>query len=164
MQVDNIGKNRFRNSAHCLVDIVRYHGLSTLFKGWTVTTFKDCAYFSTYFFCYEGMKHSLSTHLGTNSQQAAIPVAGGAAGMAAWLVAYPLDCVRAKLQGQCLVRGRHVTSWDMAKKLLSKRGIQGFYVGVTPALIRASLVHSVRFSAYESVLWLLQSLATNDER
>ena len=173
MQVDNIGKNRFRNSAHCLIDIVRNHGFSTLFKGWTITTLKDCAYFSTYFFFYEGVKGSLLRHHDdmylSTVIPLSVPLAGGAAGVAAWLVAYPLDCVRARLQGQCLLESeRRVksstttpnTSWGLLQKLVRKQGWGGLYVGVTPTLVRASLVHSVRFSAYEGFLWLFSHART----
>ena len=176
MQVDNIGKKRFRNSAHCLFDIVRHHGVGTLFRGWSITTLKDCAYFSTYFFFYEGVKGSLTATLGIEGSSmppswmcfppsAAVPLAGGAAGVAAWFVAYPLDCVRARLQGQCLLEGRLVggragtavppkNSWKLLQALVQHQGWRGLYAGVTPTLVRASLVHSVRFSAYEGILWL----------
>jgi len=167
MQIDNIQKNRFDNSLHCKRYIVTNHGWSTLFTGWAITTMKDCAHFGTYFFVYEGVKGTLleqhqDSHRGqasmfTAPKAAAIPMAGGAAGIAAWLVAYPLDCVRAGLHGQSLKRGPSPTGYQVFRDLLENRGIRGLYAGVTPTLMRAALVHSARFSVYESLLWLFRA-------
>ena len=170
MQIDNIQERRFRNSFHCATKIVQRHGgISTLFTGWGITTMKDCAYFATYFYVYEGLKHTLQ-NIGRQVQDdpssqayytsflsnAAIPLAGGAAGTAAWLVAYPLDCIRAGQQGQSLQRGGTPTSWQVFQALFRNHGVPGFFLGVTPTLVRASIVHSIRFSVYEGILWLFQ--------
>ena len=88
--------------------------------------------------------------------QVAIPLAGGAAGTAAWLVAYPLDCIRAGQQGRSLQRGGTPSGWQIFQTLLHSRGIQGLFFGITPTLVRASIVHSIRFSVYEGILWLFQ--------
>lgn len=166
MQIDNAKDQRFRNSLHCLTSIVRDHGVSTLFTGWGITTMKDVSYYSAYFFVYEGVKASLLKHLDTlqpvGGHAAAIPMAGGAAGFAAWFSSYPFDCVRAGMQGQSLKDSKTPTGWKVAQDMLRKRGIFGLYAGVTTALMRASLVHSIRFSAYEGLLWLFRSMRTGE--
>ena len=93
---------------------------------------KDCAYFATYFYVYEGLKDTLQ-NIGVDRpvhdpsqaymsamSNAAIPLAGGAAGTAAWFVAYPLDCVRAGQQGQSLRTGGTPTSWQVFQAMFRK--------------------------------------------
>ena len=136
---------------------------------------KDCAYFATYFFVYEGLKHTLqrvdTVHTtGSHPQahtmisNAAIPLAGGAAGTAAWFVAYPLDCIRAGQQGQSLQRGGTPSGWQVFLTLFYSRGIRGFFLGIAPTLVRASIVHSMRFSVYEGILWLFQHSRREENR
>ena len=163
MQLDNIEKQRFKNSFHCMRKIIKHHGVGTLFSGWGITTAKDCAYYSTYFFVYEGAKQTLQQSDARYVSQAAIPLAGGAAGTSAWLLSYPLDCVRAGLHGQTLKRGVTPTAVQVFQDLVKKQGIRGLFVGVTPTLVRASLVHSVRFSAYEGILWLFRKYGRERE-
>ena len=164
MQIDNVKEKRFRNSFHCFSNIVRHHGVSTLFRGWNITVMRDCTYLSTYFFIYEGAKQSLlqqNGHLQAGSW-AAVPLAGGAAGTTAWLLAYPLDCIRASLQGQCLLQGPNHNSRQVLEQLLSRRGVQGLFQGIVPTLFRAPFVHSMRFSAYECFLILFRTLRKED--
>ena len=162
MQIDNAKEKRFRNSFHCLSSIIRDHGFRTLFTGWGITTIKDCSYYSAYFFVYEGVKGTLQKNIDLlepiGGTAAAIPMAGGAAGVAAWSASYPFDCVRAGLQSKSLNDGKTPTTWQVLRDMIRRQGILGLYAGVTPALVRASIAHSVRFSAYEGILWLLRNM------
>lgn len=150
MQTDK--EQRFRSSFHCMSSIVRNYGFRTLFTGWGITTAKDCFYYGSYFFVYEGMKETLG------GSTAAIPLAGGAAGVSAWIVAYPFDIVRAGRQGQSIQDGITPSSREVVKDLLERRGIRGLFAGISPALTRAVVVHSLRFSAYEGLLWLFRNI------
>jgi len=139
MQLDNIEKQRCRNSFHCMKKIVQNHGTSTLFTGWGVTTLKDSKYFSTYFFVYEGMKNTLQHNMDTSNMifsKAAVPVAGAVAGVTGWLVSYPLDSVRATLHGQTLRKGETPTALQVSKDIVAKHGVRGFYIGISTALTR----------------------------
>lgn len=70
---------------------------------------------------------------------------------------FPLDCVRAGVQGQDLIANSHrETAWSVLTELLHTRGIRGLYAGVAPSIVRAFLVSGSRFTAYEAALWLLR--------
>ena len=157
MQLDNIEKQRFRNSFHCAKKIAQKHGIRGLFNGWSVTTAKDCAYYSSYFFVYEGAKETLKQSENPIISKSAVPIAGGSAGIAAWSMSYPFDSARAGIQTQTMKQGANPTAFQVISNLVKSQGlIRGIFSGITPTLVRASMVHSVRFSAYEGILILFE--------
>lgn len=94
----------------------------------------------------------------------AVPIAGGIAGAWAWFVSFPLDCIKAGIQGQKLSNlqtrvtsptgfvmdtTRKLKAMDVLKKLLKSKGWRGLYAGVTPSIARAFIVSGCRFSSYE---------------
>lgn len=92
-------------------------------------------------------------------------MAGGFAGASAWAITFPLDCVRAGMQGQPILSSssspstaqfQKQGSLEIFKDLLLRKGFTGLYAGVTPSIARAFLVSGSRFSAYEGALWLCQ--------
>ena len=162
MQVDNIHKKQFHGSWHCLRTISQQYGPPTLLTGLTVTTMRDAAYLCTYFYVYEGMKETLtgtSIPLGV-----AVPLAGGTSGASAWLASFPFDCVRAGVQGQNLeTNGIRKKGREVFQELMETRGIRSLYRGVSAAVMRAFIVSSSRFSAYEVTLWLIRKDRTIDQ-
>ncbi|CAB9512442.1 Congested-like trachea protein [Seminavis robusta] len=166
MQMDNVGKKQYHGSWHCLTTISKVHGVHTLFTGLAVTTLRDAAYLCAYFYVYEGLKATLTGNGFQNNYftvrpELAVPLAGGTAGAMAWLCSFPVDCVRAGVQGQNLEinantnphrkKGRQVF-----QELMASRGIRALYRGVAPTIMRAFIVSSSRFSAYEVTIWALR--------
>jgi len=169
MQLDNVGLKQYRSSYHCFTSLVKSHGVRILYTGHTVNVAREIAFISSYFFIYEGLKETFvrNAHIST---QFSIPIAGGCAGAAAWFISFPLDCVKAGIQGEpvnvqkrnngnnssAVIRFKPKSAFEVAKKLLQTKGIRGMYSGVTPTLTRAFLVSGTRFSTYEFALWLLR--------
>eukprot|EP00978_Attheya_sp_CCMP212_P022787 scaffold68547_cov59-Attheya_sp.AAC.6 len=136
MQLDNINAKRFKGSFHCLTSLVKSNGAREILLG-SHTPFGN--------------------HV---APQLAIPLAGGISGAFAWFASFPLDCIKAGIQGQIVKPGAHhkqLSAMTVFKTLWSSKGVRGLYSGVTPSIIRAFLVSSSRFSAYEFALWLLQA-------
>lgn len=81
----------------------------------------------------------------------AIPVAGGVSGALAWLISFPLDCIKANIQGQRIEAAaaapRRVTAASAAQAIFRAKGVLGLYSGVGPSIARAFLVSGSRFSA-----------------
>ena len=161
MQVDNINKKQYTGSWHCLTTISKVHGVQTLFTGITTTCFRDVAYLCTYFYVYEGLKATLTGNGFQNDYfmirpEMAVPLSGGTAGALSWLASFPFDCVRAGVQGQNLETTPRKTAWLVYRELMESRGLRALYRGVSPTIMRAFIVSSSRFSAYELTLWLLR--------
>src|SRR5690554_191853 len=79
-----------------------------------------------YFGMYETAKDALSRLL--PSATVAIPLAGGISGASAWFFSFPLDCIKAHIQGNPLDRKRRVLS--VTKQIWSQKGFRGFYSGI----------------------------------
>ena len=169
VQIDNVREKRFNGSLHCLRSLTESHGLKSIYTGHLVNTTRESVFLGTYFYVYEGFREMLFfTHqtLMNNSKgdkpsdthhKWAIPLSGGLAGSIAWFVSFPLDCVRAGVQGQSFNDGKpRKKAMQVTKELMKTRGVRGLYSGVTPSIVRAFLVSGSRFSAYEGALWLLR--------
>ena len=168
-------KGRFTSSFHCAKTLVSSNGFFVLYTGHLINTVREAAFVGTYFFMYEGYKSEFRTMLmgiekrfsksdNTNnsswSTSFAIPMAGGCAGATAWASTFPLDCIRAGVQGQQIsisqskVQLQKQGALETLKQLLKTKGFIGLYAGVGPSIARAFLVSGTRFSAYEGALWL----------
>lgn len=159
MQVDNVTKKQFKGSWHCVTTLVDTHGPTILYTGHVVNTIREGSFLASYFFVYEGMREFLIKKEVFGAEGSgvkfAVPVAGGLSGALSWFVTFPLDCVRAGVQGQPL-EGSHKGAIQVFKDLTRERGIQGLYSGASASIARAFLVSGSRFSAYEGALYLLR--------
>ena len=174
MQLNHLNGNQYSSSWDCVQQIIRSrHGLSLLYTGHLVNTARETVFLLTYFGLYEGFREQLvhvsiyhlrgaSNTVPKESHPWAIPVSGGLAGALAWSISFPLDCVRAGVQGQALPLTNNKqayptkTAWQVFAHLMHTKGIRGLYAGVTPSIVRAFLVSGTRFTAYETALWLMR--------
>ena len=86
-------------------------------------------------------------------------LAGGVSGAIGWFISFPLDCIKANIQGRSMeasVRGPKLNFIDVGSSLLRSKGIAGLYAGIIPSILRAFVVSSSRFSAYEGALHALE--------
>jgi solute carrier family 25 carnitine/acylcarnitine transporter 20/29 len=176
MQMDNIHKKEFQSSLHCVKTLIQRHGLQIVYTGHGVNTLREATFLGHYFFVYEGLREFFLTRRwgtvgdGGDShshnyvpQHVAIPLAGGCSGALAWFVSFPLDCIRAGVQGQSLGAPTTTTPRllllspsEVFQTLIQTRGIRGLYSGASASILRAFLVSGSRFSAYEMALFMLR--------
>jgi len=145
-----------RSSAVHAMNLVRMHGPRVLYYGYFVNTVREIVFLSTYFTVYENVKSVLMRL--TTVPSVAIPVAGGLSGAAGWLVSFPLEAIKVKIQGMkyATPSDRPPSAVAVAREVLASKGLRGLYTGVTPSIARAFLVSASRFSAYELTLSLLE--------
>ena len=159
MQIDNITNKRFHGSLDFVRALTKEKGFISLYTGHGVNTVREMAFISTYFFMYEGFRDILAGHAavkGILDPKLAIPLAGGLSGALAWTFSFPLDCIRAGVQGQDLFKGERKSAVRVFRDLIAQRGFWGLYSGVAPSILRACIVSGTRFSAYEFAVWLLR--------
>jgi solute carrier family 25 carnitine/acylcarnitine transporter 20/29 len=169
-------RGKFTSSVHCARTLVSSHGITILYTGHAINTVREAGFVGAYFFFYEGYKEEFrrsllglerlmflgddNSHNSSFATSVAVPLAGGFAGATAWALTFPLDCVRAGVQGQPIpispskVRLQKEGALEILRRLLQTKGLNGLYAGVRPSIIRAFLVSGSRFSAYEGALWL----------
>lgn len=166
-----VQRSIYSSSLQCMRALTQNHGLRILYTGHACNTLRETTFISVYFYVYEGLRHDLihyqrkqqyqqqqqqhnSPTVDESFHKWAIPVAGGLSGAIAWAISFPLDCVRAGVQGQTLPPTQSARS--VFQHLIQTRGFLGLYAGVAPSILRAFLVSGSRFSAYEMTLYLLR--------
>ncbi len=105
-----------------------------------MNTTREAVFLGTYFYTYEGLRDFLKNMV-TRGQQKdniptawTVPVAGGLSGAWSWFVSFPLDCIKAGIQGQNLsersasgemIAKKKLSSIDVLKDLLETKGWRG---------------------------------------
>lgn len=152
----------YNNSMQAAIYISREHGIAALYRAFAVNTLREMVFLSTYFTVYEHLKSLQLNRANAYHQSVAVPLAGGIAGAVGWLVSFPLDCIKSNIQGTPMIKDTTTGKLLPAKSgvqvlrhLLATKGVLGLYSGVIPSILRAFIVSSSRFSAYETTMWLL---------
>ncbi len=78
---------------------------------------------------------------------------GAISGCACWVPVYPINVVKTLVQNT--EGGESAGSMDVARRLDKDEGIGGFYNGLTPKMLRASVNHAVTFWVYDLVMGAL---------
>mmetsp|Transcript_13252 Transcript_13252/g.38565 ORF Transcript_13252/g.38565 Transcript_13252/m.38565 type:complete len:299 (-) Transcript_13252:167-1063(-) len=132
------------------LDIVRVQGPLGLYFGHNVNCVREMVFLGAYFGLYEHTKSLFNEALPFSL---GIPLAGGLAGGAGWVISFPLDLVKSRVQSLDLSKRVDPRAIDQASeigaRLFRTHGMAGLYRGVGPSLLRAFLVSGSRFSAYE---------------
>lgn len=92
---------------------------------------------------------SLQESLDVLSKSSLQFVSGATSGMVATVLTYPFDITRT----QFVVQGRHKvysTILSFAKMKLRERGVRGFFVGMTPAVMSITPYMGFNFAFYEA--------------
>ena len=81
-------------------------------------------------------------------------LAGGLAGALSWVVVYPLDVAKSRLQAQGGEGGRvrYYGFVDCLRKSVAEEGMGVLWRGLGVTMCRAFIVNAVVFGAYESTL------------
>ncbi|KAK7031463.1 mitochondrial carrier domain-containing protein [Favolaschia claudopus] len=161
-----IGKSTARGVA---AGIFKAGGIAGLYRGALSTALRDSGY-GAYFASYEAAMRVLAP-LDINRTGWPVLVAGGVAGIVGWLVTFPLDVVKTRVQGSgvgalqvsgiesivarssnTLQVNPYRTTWSTIVNSYRAEGLAVFYRGLTPTLIRAVPVNMVTFGIFELVV------------
>lgn len=140
----------------CIKYTYRIAGLAGLYRGWWTTWWRDVPAYASWFIAYEACKYHLSTPVQRSNRQyntGTLLTAGGAAGVATWLSTYPFDVLKSVVQTAPIDTPRaQLKMWYIAKTYYKLYGINWFFKGLTPTLIRAIPTSAVTFWVYELML------------
>lgn len=108
-------------------------------RGLYATIIRDTPGFLVQFFVYEGLKRYVCSE---NPSGMELVAAGGTAGMIGWLVTYPQDVIKTRLQlDRNYKRGMWTFDggfWEVGSRIVRKEGgIAVLFRGVAPCLLRA---------------------------
>jgi solute carrier family 25 carnitine/acylcarnitine transporter 20/29 len=125
-----------------LLESVRAHGVASVWRGSGVFALRDISY-GPYFVTYELVRRSsLSSH---TSESVSSFVAGGAAGVVGWSLAYPFDCIKSRMQASAPHEPRTSIVGDLRQLAAASGNTRALPV----VLGRAFVVNGVQFLCYE---------------
>lgn len=116
------------------------------------TILRDMPSYGVYFVGYEFLKELLG------ESPTALLAAGGGAGVFCWILSYPFDVIKSRIQsvppkpyrGHDKYRG----IMDCARKSYNKGGWYVFFRGLNSSIVRAFPVNAVTFFVYEMIMKL----------
>lgn len=140
--------DRYQNTLRTMASLVREHGVARgLFTGTGATVVREVPQCAVYFLTYDGIRNACEKVVGREHATAGIVLAGGSAGVAQWVLTYPLDVVKSRIQACPPDTYKGVV--DCAAKSLAAEGPLVFFRGIELALLRAFPLHASIFLTCE---------------
>ncbi|OXU26940.1 hypothetical protein TSAR_013830, partial [Trichomalopsis sarcophagae] len=150
----NGNQPRFSSPVQCLRHIHRTEGLRGVFSGLGITLMREAPSYGVYFVTYEALtrsEHPISTwHM---------LLAGGLAGTASWVVSYPLDVVKSRLQAD--TTAKYNGALDCFRKSVRNEGYGCLFRGLNSTIIRAFPTNAATFAV---VTWTMRLLGEDQPR
>ncbi len=91
-----------------------------------------------------------------------IMFAGAVAGLVSWIIPYPIDFVKTKMQSQDLDKRTYKNSWDCFTTNYKEHGWRGFTRGLWTVCLRSIPVNSMAFLIEEETAILLGRQHVNE--
>jgi solute carrier family 25 (mitochondrial carnitine/acylcarnitine transporter), member 20/29 len=157
---DMFPHRKYFGAIDCGRTIYREGGMRKLYRGLQATIIRDVPGSIVYLGSYGILRSMLPQERGRPNVYGAL-FAGGCAGVAQWLVVFPLDTIKTRRQiAKC---GHYVDLVHVARDLWTQEGLPAFYYGIAPALGRAFLANAACFAGVESVLWFVRGGSSQEE-
>ena len=144
------------------IDLLKNYGLfKGLWYGIAPTMTREVPQFAVYYPIYEATC-SLLADPGTHGDKSQVSgwkifVSGGGAGVGCWIITYPIDVVKTRIQAA--PPGTYRNMFHCAGDLYRSVGIRAYWNGIMPTIYRASVLHSTIFIVYERALETLNPSA-----
>ena len=163
-QVVDCDSGRYRSATSTAFTLAREHGvMKGIFAGTGATIAREIPQCAVYFLTYDRLKSVCMRKLcgdgvdardaPPSTRAAAIVLAGGSAGAVQWLLTYPLDVTKSRIQAAA--PGVYSGVLDCAMKSVSREGPMVLFRGLNMALLRAFPLHASIFASCEAVHSLL---------
>lgn len=155
---DMFSHRKYNGSVNCARTLYREGGIGKLYRGFYATICRDVPGTVVWLGTYGLIRQMLPQETSRKNTCGAL-FAGGCAGVAQWIVVFPLDTIKTRRQiAHC---GRFVDNLHVARDLWKTEGLPAFYYGIAPALCRAFIAHATMFVGVETVLRISALSANN---
>jgi solute carrier family 25 carnitine/acylcarnitine transporter 20/29 len=156
---EKASKKLYKGPLDCIIKIYQREGIRRgVCRGLGVSVLREVPSFIVYFVWYDVMSECLTNLLGTHDKFGAVAsiMSGGTAGMACWLVTYPVDVVKSRIQADGVNGNGPLYNGiiDCVRKSYKQDGLAVFGRGLLSCLVRAFPVNAATFLVVELVLWM----------
>ncbi|XP_041849762.1 solute carrier family 25 member 15a [Melanotaenia boesemani] len=131
--------------------VLKTNGPLGFYQGLTSTIVREVPGYFCFFGAYELCRSKFAQHMGTDKESIGIlPLmfSGGFGGACLWLIVYPIDCVKSRIQVYSLA-GRQEGFMKTSLSIIRTEGFAALYSGLTPTMIRTFPANGALFLAYE---------------
>jgi len=167
----------YRGSIDAVTTILKRHGLRGLYRGFCSTVCREIPAIGTFFSSYDIVKGYTDKTLsawnmnrypnvsvqqtGSKLQASNIitsTLAGGIAGALSWVVVYPVDVIKSKIQTSPLdAPASSLRMWTVSQTMIAQYGWRSLFRGLGVTIARAFPVNGTIFTVYELTLSYLRS-------
>ncbi|ORC93408.1 putative mitochondrial carrier protein [Trypanosoma theileri] len=146
MQMD--GMRRFSSSLQCATNIISTEGTRALFVSLPTTIIMNVPHYAIYWMVYEGFLSYLGGDRRDRSSELAkdYVFAGLLAGAMASFVSSPFDVAKTQLQ-----LGRETDLLSVFQNIMRRRGVRGFFAGVSARILATAPSGALTMFTYETV-------------
>lgn len=131
---------RFSGPAQCLWHTYQQEGYRGVFRGLNITFLREAPSFGTYFLTYEALTRTSGSAVSTPCMM----MAGGIAGSASWIISYPLDVLKSRIQA--IDGHRYNGMIDCFRQSIKKEGYSCLYRGLSSTILRAFPTNAITFT------------------
>lgn len=153
MQIQNEHSTvKYKSSIDAGIQIFKNHGFQGVFKGYLGTFYREGIGNMFYFGVYEILMSASQKRFGgdrTKIPMHEIVLYGSLGGVTLWVLTFPFDVVKSKMQGSDFGDTRYSSFTKTWNYIQSTQGVGGLYRGLGPALARAPITNACIFATYE---------------
>ncbi|PWN32302.1 mitochondrial carrier [Meira miltonrushii] len=145
----NSTNQRQPSTLQVIRDIWRKRGVRGLYRGLGTTSIRDLGY-GPYFLSYEVFNRTFASfhHEGIDQlSNAEMAISGGLAGVVGWLSTFAIDVIKTRVQATDTRSGN--AFMFAARQTYAEGGLNAFFAGVGPTVLRAIPANAVLFLAFE---------------
>ncbi|XP_011083172.1 folate transporter 1, chloroplastic isoform X1 [Sesamum indicum] len=153
--------------------ILKEEGWRALYKGLVPGLFLQVTHGAIQFTAYEELRKMAinyrteenNSNLADNSLDSFdYAMLGASSKLAAILLTYPCQVIRARLQQRPCIQGipKYMDTWHVMKETARFEGPRGFYKGITANMVKNAPAASITFIVYENVLNMLKLARRKD--
>ncbi|XP_026790945.3 solute carrier family 25 member 15a [Pangasianodon hypophthalmus] len=131
--------------------VLKTNGPLGFYQGLSTTIVREIPGYFCFFGGYELSRSAFAHTMGRNKEDIGImPLmfSGGFGGALLWLVVYPIDCVKSRIQVMSLA-GKQEGFIKTFLGIVRNEGVRPLYSGLTPTMIRTFPANGALFLAYE---------------
>ncbi|XP_063344099.1 solute carrier family 25 member 15b [Pelmatolapia mariae] len=132
--------------------IIRNEGPLGFFQGLTTTIAREVPGYFCFFGAYELCRTTFADYMKCGKDDigvAPIVFSGGFGGACLWLVVYPMDCVKSRIQVMSMM-GKQAGFFKTFMTITRTEGVRALYSGLTPTMIRTFPANGALFLGYEA--------------